>query len=110
MFIAEDDLWLASTEGGIARRLTAGAGECALPRISPDGTLVAYVGRDEGHPEIYTIPIAGGLPTRRTHLGSEALYLSGWSTGGSELHFASDAGSPFVKETNAFAVALDGSA
>ncbi|MGB8266531.1 MAG: PDZ domain-containing protein [Candidatus Velthaea sp.] len=108
--VTEDDLWLTTPDGGVARRLTASSGECSLPRLSPDGTTVAYVGRDEGHPELYTIPLAGGSPARITHLGSEALYLCGWSHDGGELHFTSDAGSPFVKETSAFAVALDGSA
>jgi len=108
--VSEDDLWIAPAAGGVARRLTAGPGDCSLPRISPDGTTLAYVGRDEGHPELYTMPIAGGAPVRITHLGCEALYLCGWSHDGGELHFTSDSGSPFVRETSGFAVALDGSA
>jgi tricorn protease len=108
VFVTEDDIWTASTAGGIARRLTTSAGECSLPRLSPDGSTIAFVGRDEGHPEVFVMPSAGGPPRRITFLGAEALYVCGWSADGSEVFFTSDAGSPFIKETNAFAVAAPG--
>src|SRR5450755_871584 len=107
-FVTEDDIWTASTAGGIARRLTTSAGECSLPRLSPDGSTIAFVGRDEGHPEVFVMPASGGPPRRITFLGAEALYVCGWSADGSEIFFTSDAASPFIKETNAFAVAAAG--
>jgi tricorn protease len=110
VFVCEDDLWTVPAAGGIARRLTAGPGVCALPRLSPDGELVAYVGRDEGGPEVYVIPAAGGRPRRLTFLGSDALYVCGWSRDGAEIYFTADAGAPFVKETSAFAIAREGGA
>jgi tricorn protease len=110
VFITEDDVWTVPADGGIARRLTSSAGECSFPRLSPDGSQIAYVGRDEGHPEIWVMPAAGGPARRLTFLGAEALYLSGWSHDASELYFASDAASPFVKETRAFAVPSAGGA
>jgi tricorn protease len=110
VFVCEDDLWSVDAAGGIARRLTAGPGPCTLPRLSPDGSTVAYVGRDEGNPEVYVIPAIGGPPRRLTFLGSDALYVSGWSADGSEIFFTSDAGVAFVKETSAFAVHRDGGA
>ena len=108
VFVCEDDLWSVDAGGGIARRLTSLAGECSLPRLSPDGTQVAFVGRDEGHPELYLMPSAGGVPRRATHLGSEVLYCCSWSRDGRSVAFSSDSGSPFVKETFAFRVAADG--
>jgi tricorn protease len=108
VFVCEDDLWSVDARGGLARRLTAGPGAVALPRLSPDGATVAYVGRDEGTPEVYTIPAFGGPPRRLTFLGSESLYVSGWSRDGGEIFFTSDAGVPFVKETLAFAIDRDG--
>jgi tricorn protease len=110
VFVTEDDIWTAPVSGGIARRLTTSAGECSLPRLSPDARSIAYVGRDEGHPEVFVMPAAGGPAERLTFLGSEALYVCGWSADGAEIYFTSDAGSPFVKETNAFAVAATGGA
>ena len=104
VFACEDDLWIVGAGGGVARRLTTTEGECTLPRLSPDGKLLAFVGRDEGTPELYVMPAEGGVPRRLTHLGSEALYCCGWSRDGRFVHFTSDAGSPFVKETLAFRV------
>jgi tricorn protease len=108
VFVTEDDIWTAPANGGIARRLTTSAGECSLPRLSPDGSAIAYVGRDEGHPEVFVMPSSGGPPRRLTFLGAEALYVCGWSADGNEIFFTSDAASPFIKETNAFAVAAAG--
>jgi tricorn protease len=108
VFVTEDDIWTASTAGGIARRLTTSAGECSLPRLSPDGSTVAFVGRDEGHPEVFVMPSLGGPPRRLTFLGAEALYVCGWSADGGEVFFTSDSGSPFVRETTAVAVPAAG--
>jgi len=108
VFACEDDLWAVGLEGGIARRLTATEGECTLPRLSPDGTRIAFVGRDEGNPELYVMPAEGGVPRRLTHLGSDVVACCGWSRDGRFIHFTSDAGSPFVKETLAFRVDPDG--
>ena len=52
VFVCEDDLWVVPTEGGVARRLTSNPGRVASPAISPDGTLLAFTGRDEGDDEV----------------------------------------------------------
>ncbi|HEX3551180.1 MAG TPA: hypothetical protein VHT53_12425, partial [Candidatus Elarobacter sp.] len=104
VFACEDDLWTVGADGGVARRLTTTEGECTLPRLSPDGKLLAFVGRDEGNPELYVMPAEGGVPRLLTHLGSEVLNACGWSRDGRYVYFTTDAGSPFVKETLAFRI------
>jgi tricorn protease len=108
VFACEDDLWTVGVEGGLARRITTTEGECTLPRLSPDGTHVAFVGRDEGTPELYVMPADGGAARRLTHLGGEVLYCCGWSRDGRAVYFTTDAGSPFVKETLAWRVDAGG--
>jgi tricorn protease len=108
VFVCEDDLWGVPSAGGVARRLTASSGETTFPRLSPDGTLIAYVGRDEGHPEVYVMPAAGGPAKRLTFLGASACTVCGWSSDGEHILFASDAGSPFLKETLGYAVSKNG--
>jgi tricorn protease len=108
VFVCEDDLWIVGTEGGIARRLTTMAGECSLPRLAPSGTLLAFVGRDEGHPELYVMDAEGGVPRRLTFLGSEVLHCCGWSDDGRFIYFTADSGSAFARETLAFRIEVTG--
>ena len=64
VFVCEDDLWTVSAEGGTARRLTANPGRALWPALSPDGELLAYVGYDEGTPEVFCMPATGGEARR----------------------------------------------
>jgi tricorn protease len=66
IFTAEGDLWSVTTKGGDARRLTSNPGEESLAMISPDGKSVAFSAEYEGPTDVYTMPIDGGLPERRT--------------------------------------------
>jgi tricorn protease len=109
-FVSEDDLWLARLDGGIARRLTTSLSEISLPRFSPDGALLAFVGREEGHPEVYVMPAEGGPARRLTYLGGNVCVVCGWSADGKEILFTSDYGSPFERDTQAFAVSIEGGA
>ncbi|HEY9720183.1 MAG TPA: PDZ domain-containing protein [Trichormus sp.] len=108
VFSCEDDLWTVPAAGGVARRLTAGQGECSLPRFSPDGKHIAFVGRDEGHPEIFVIPAEGGLSKRLTYMGGMICNLCCWMADGKEIVFSSEARAPFVRHTEAFSVNVDG--
>src|SRR3984885_3324051 len=70
VFTSEGDLWSVGIHGGQARRLTTGSGTESKARISLDGKTVAFRANYEGPNEVYTIPIDGGLPLRRTWDGS----------------------------------------
>jgi tricorn protease len=66
VFTSEGDLWTVDIHGGSAHRLTSDPGRETRAHISPDGTTVAFSGDSEGPTEVYTMPIEGGLPQRRT--------------------------------------------
>lgn len=93
VFVAEDDLWLVTTEGGIARRLTSNLGEVSHPFFSPDGKYIAFVGREEGNPEVFVMPSDGGEATRLTFLGGNVLVV-GWQDE-ENIIFASNHEQPF---------------
>ena len=106
VFVADDDLWTVGASGGIARRLTAGLSEPSTPCLSPDGRLLAFVGRDEQHPEVYVMPAEGGPARRLTWLGTDTL-VRGW-TGDGEIVYVTTQGQPFFRNHHAFAVASAG--
>jgi len=89
IFVCEDDLWMVSAQGGVARRLTSNLGRISHSSISPDGEYVAFTGREEGHFEVYCISIKGGVAKRLTFLGANTRVL-GWTKDGTRILFASD--------------------
>lgn len=69
VFTSEGDLWSVDIKGGTAVRLTTHSGLETNPAISPDGTTVAFSAQYEGPTEVFTMPLAGGLPVRHTFAG-----------------------------------------
>src|SRR4029079_12296192 len=87
-------------QGGVARRLTAGLGETSTPVLSPDGRWLAFVGRDEQHPEVYLMPAEGGPARRMTWLGPDVI-VRGWTPDGRIL-FVTTYGQPFFRNYRAW--------
>ena len=94
VFVSEDDLWTVPTDGGIARRLTSNLGEVSRPSLSPDGTQLAFVGREEGQAEIYVMPSVGGPARRLTFMGGSHCLTAGWRPEG-KIIFSTNASQPF---------------
>ena len=106
VFVCDDDLWRVSATGGVARRLTAGLGEVGFPSISPCGQWLAYVGRDELHPEVYLMPSQGGPARRMTWLGPDVI-VRGW-TPERRILFVTTHGQPFFRNYRAFTLGVEG--
>jgi tricorn protease len=85
VFTSEGDLWSVGTGGGTAVRLTTHHGLESSPAISPDGATLAFSAQYEGPTEVYTMPLAGGLPVRRTFSGQTATVV-GWTPDGRILY------------------------
>lgn len=90
IFTSEDDLWSVPISGGAAHRLTANLGRVTHPALSPDGKQLAFVGREEGHAEVYLMPANGGRAQRLTYLGGSNCRVAGWTADGRIL-FANNA-------------------
>lgn len=67
VFSYAGDLYLTTTDGGIARRLTSDEGYEMFPKFSPDGKHIAFTAQYDGNTEVYVIPSAGGVPQRLTY-------------------------------------------
>lgn len=77
VFVADDDLWLGETMGGMAHRLTRGELTPRSPRFSPDGKQIAYVATTNGGYDLYVADIGGGV-RRLTWLSAQRMQVSGW--------------------------------
>jgi tricorn protease len=66
VFVYGGDLWLADTQGGLARRLTSDRGEELFPKFSPDGKWVAFTGQYSGNRQVHVIGVEGGAPRQLT--------------------------------------------
>ncbi|MEU3514792.1 S41 family peptidase [Streptomyces sp. NPDC006654] len=106
-FTAEDDVWLAPLDGGRAWRVSADNVPVTLPRISPDGTTVAWTSTRDGAPEIHVAPVDGGPSTRLTHWGSSRTQVRGW-TGDGRILAITTYGQSSLRRSWAHAVPLDG--
>jgi tricorn protease len=75
-FVYGGDLWVASTGGGIARRLTTNPGRELFPKFSPDGKWIAFTGQYDGNFNVYIMPSEGGQPKQLTFYQGSAQPLS----------------------------------
>ena len=91
VFVSEDDLWSVGLQGGVPLRLTGNLGEIEFPLLSPDGSRLAFVARDEGAPDVYVMD-AGGGPAQRLTWQGDAMQTAAWSPDGAWIYFVTSAG------------------
>ena len=65
-FVYGGDIWLASTSGGAARRITTHPGRELFPKFSPDGKWIAFTGQYDGNFNVYVMSAEGGQPRQLT--------------------------------------------
>ncbi len=105
IFICEDDIWLTDINGEMPRRLTSNLGEVTTPYFSPDDKWIAFVGREEGNPEVYLMPSNGGKEKRLTYLGSTACAVAGWHD--DKIIFATNYAQPFKRITELWEIDIE---
>jgi tricorn protease len=105
-FTAEDDVWVAPLDGGRAWRVSADNVPVNHPRISPDGTRLAWTSTRDGAPEVHLAPLDGGSTTRLTYWGTRT-QVRGWTPDGEVLALSTH-GQSSLRRTWARAIPLDG--
>jgi tricorn protease len=112
------DLWLASSAGGTARRITSHPGRELFPKFSPDGKWLAFTGQYDGNFNVYVMPSDGGQPKQLTYYQGQAQPLSdrmgvlnqviGWTPDGKRIVFLSrrDASNGWTKRP--YTVSIEG--
>jgi tricorn protease len=106
VFTYAGDLWAADRRGGSARRLTTHAGEERRARISPDGSLIAFVASYDGNTDLYVMPSGGGAPRRLTY-DPNGEGVVGWTPDG-KIAYTSTFGSFTTRQTRLWLVEPSG--
>ena len=85
------DVWLMPADGSApARALTRNEKSDNTPRLSPDGTRVAFISTRSGAPQIYILDLSGGEPRKLTDLAAGASDPLVWAADGKHLAFVSE--------------------
>jgi tricorn protease len=106
-FIADDDVWLAPASGGRAWRVSADHAVASHPRISPDGTMIAWTSGRDGPPEVYLAGIDEGNGRRLTYWADLMTRVCGWTPDG-EILAVTASGQPFERQTQAYLLTAAG--
>jgi tricorn protease len=106
VFSYANDLWVVPRAGGQAMPLSSPAGRETLPRFSPDGKTIAFVGNYDGNMDLYTLPVSGGVPFRVTY-HPDFEQLSDW-TADARLIFSSSMYSGISRAPKLFLQDADG--
>ncbi len=117
VFTYAGDLWIASTQGGTATRLTAGPGLEMAARFSPDCSQIAFTGQYGGDSQVYVVAAGGGVPKQLTYypaMGPLAQrwgfdnQVYGWTPDGNSILFRSWRDSRTISAPRLFTVAVTG--
>ncbi len=65
-FAYQGDVWLGSSNGGEARRLTLHSTDDGQPCFHPNGAEVAFVSERTGTAQVHVVPLEGGEPRQVT--------------------------------------------
>lgn len=83
-------IWVSAAGGGEATRITEPGKGDTHPRVSPDGTLVAFQSLRSGNSDIWVVKTTGGAPTRvTTHDAND--FFHNWSPDGKAIVYCSEA-------------------
>src|SRR6266498_2356768 len=119
VFTYGGDLWVASTSGGGATRLTASPGVEVFAKFSPDGKWIAFTGQYDGDEQVYVIPSSGGEPRQLTFYPARGPLtprwgydnqVYGWTNDGKAVLFRSLRDSWTLPVSKLYTVALAGGA
>ena len=109
-FIYAGDLFVAdfaASEVGNVRRLTTDDGVESNPAFSPDGKTIAFSAQYDGNVDVYTVPVAGGAPTRLTwHPGADT--VQGFTPDGTRVLFTSQRATFTTRYAQLFTVPVAG--
>ena len=117
VFTYAGDLWIASTAGGLATRLTAHPGLEVFAKFSPDGKWIAFTGQYDGDEQVYVIPVTGGIPKQLTFYPARGPLtprwgydnqVYGWTPDGKSIIFRSLRDHFDLGDCRLYTVAMDG--
>ena len=107
VFVHGGNLWVVTSEGGEARRLTSHVGVESQPKFSPDGEWIAFSGSYDGNNDVYVIPSSGGEPRRLTWHPMPDRVID-WEPDGKSVRFQSSRESFTFREGNLWTVSIEG--
>ncbi len=98
-------IFLADIDGGNLLQLTKNDANARSPKMSPDGSQIAFLSNRDGNQELYTMN-ADGTNQRRITFNEVEDWDPAWSGDGTRLYFVSDNGDRFY---DVYTVNKDGS-
>ena len=117
VFCYAGDLWVASSQGGTATRLTAHPGLELFPKFSPDGRWIAFSGQYDGDEQVYIMPTTGGIPKQLTYYPARGPLpprwgydnqVYDWTPDGQSVLFRSLRYSTALSDSRLFLVSMNG--